>query len=221
MFDPVSQGLAAAAARSAYAAPLAFLAGAVTSVGPCVAPRFIAIAGMTAGAPRIRVWSLVAAFVAGLTATYAAFGAVSSLLARATAFSTYTYVLVAVALALSGVITLWRDGDRCDHRHEDPERRYTRGGAFLLGASFALVVSPCCTPLVAGILTYTSQAGTPLYGSALLACFALGHALPVLGVASGMSSVSSALGRFSVRQASSVVSATLMLGLAAYYAILA
>lgn len=220
MFDPVAQGLAAVGTRSAYAAPLVFVAGAVTSIGPCVAPRFIAVAGMAAGKTRARALVLAAAFVAGLTATYAAFGAISSLLARATSFSTYTYVLVAIALALSGLVTLWRGESRCDHVHE-PRATQSGSAAFLLGASFALVVSPCCTPLIAGILAYTSQSGSPLYGSAMLACFALGHALPVLAVASGITGVSAVLGRFSVRQAASVISATLMLGLAAFYAVLA
>jgi cytochrome c biogenesis protein CcdA len=115
MLDPVVQGLTAVSSRSAYAAPLVFLAGAASSVGPCVAPRFIAIAGMTAGKSRLQTAVLVAAFVCGLTATYAAFGAVSPLLARATEWSTFTYVIVAIVLGAGGVVTLWRGGPACVH----------------------------------------------------------------------------------------------------------
>lgn len=220
MIDPISQGLTAVSVRSAYAAPLVFLAGAVSSIGPCVAPRFIAVAGLAAGKSRREAVALVLAFVGGLTATYAAFGAVSSLLGRATQLSTYTYVVVAVALAAGGLVTLWRGQGECGHEHAH-RANGSLGGASLLGASFALVVSPCCTPLVLGILAYTSASGSAAYGSALLACFALGHALPVIGVAFGMNGATTYLQRYGIRQAAGVVSATLMLALSGYYAVLA
>lgn len=220
MFDPISQGLTAVSTRSGYAPPLVLLAGAVTSVGPCVAPRFIAVAGLAAGKSRRQALVLVLGFVAGLVAAYAAFGAVSSLLVRATQLSTWVYIIVAAALATGGVVTLWRGQNRCAHMHSRA-RENGAGGALLLGASFAFVVSPCCTPLVLAIVAYTSAAGNPAYGSVMLGCFALGHALPILGVGLGMNGVTSALQRYGVRQAAGVVSATLMLGLAAYYAVLA
>lgn len=220
MFDPISQGLAAVSTGSAYAPALIFAAGAVTSVGPCVAPRFIAVAGLAAGKSRKDTILLACAFVAGLTATYAAFGAVSSLLGRATQFSIYTYVGVAIALALGGVATLWREERTCRHVHERAAN-VSAGGALLLGASFALVLSPCCTPVVLGILAYTASAGSAGYASALLASYAVGHALPIAAVAMGMHKVTSLLRRHSVRQAAAVVGGTLMLGLAAFYAVLA
>lgn len=220
MFDPVAQGLAAVSTRSVYAAPLVFLAGAVSSIGPCVAPRFIALAGLSAGKTRRQTVSLALSFVAGLTATYAAFGAVSSLLGRAAELSTYTYIAVAIALAAGGCVTLWRGQNECVHLHGHAAGG-SLGGALLLGASFALVVSPCCTPLVFGILAYTSVGAGAGYGSALLACFALGHALPVLATAFGTQSMTGFLQRYAVRQAAGVVGATLMLGLAGYYAVLA
>lgn len=221
MFDPISQSLAAVGARSAYAPVLVAVAGVVSSIGPCVAPRLIAVAGLSAGKSRVRALGLVSAFVAGLTAAYAAFGAVSSLLGRATQLSTYIYVIVAAVLAVGGIITLWRGQNDCAHAHQHPSKKGSIGGALLLGASFALVVSPCCTPLVLGILAYTSAAGSPAYGSGLLACFALGHALPIVAVAFGMNGMTAALQRYGIRQAAGVISATLMLGLAGYYAVLA
>lgn len=220
MFDPISQGLAAVSARSIYAVPLIFIAGAASSAGPCVAPRFIAVAGLTAGKSRPQAVALILAFVAGLTAAYASFGAVASLLGRAAQLSAWTYAAVALALAAGGFVTLWRGQVQCTHSHAR-ENKAGAGGALLLGASFALVVSPCCTPLIIGILAYTSAAGNTAYASALLACFALGHALPLVGVAFGTNGIMAALERYGVREAAGVVSATLMLGLAGYYAVLA
>jgi cytochrome c-type biogenesis protein len=218
MFDPVTQGLAAVSTRSPYAPALVFAAGAVTSIGPCVAPRFIAVAGLAAGKSRRDTAILVAAFIGGLTTAYAAFGAASSLLGRAAQFSTYTYAALAIVLAAGGCVTLWREERVCAHT-KPSGCNAGAGGALLLGASFALVLSPCCTPVVLGILAYTSAVGSVAYGSALLACYALGHALPIVAVASGMRGVTGMLRRNSVRQAAAVVSGTLMLALAAFYAV--
>lgn len=219
MFDPTSQGLMAVSAHSAVAPPLVFAAGAVSSVGPCVAPRFIAIAGLAAGKSRIRTAVLAGAFIAGLTVVYAAFGAIAPLLGKVLQFSTYTYAAMAVVLSAAGCLTLWRGHSAC--AHSSVRHAGGCGGAFLLGASCALVVSPCCAPLVLGILAYSSGSNATGYASALLACFALGHALPALPVAFGVNGITQIAQRYTVLQASCVVSASLMLGLGAYYAVLA
>lgn len=220
MLDPVAQGLEAVSARSAYAGPLIFAAGVASSIGPCVAPRFIAAAGLAAGRAPRQAMVLVLAFVSGLTLTYAAFGAASTLLSRAAQFSAYTYWTVAAALALGGCITLWRGETSCVHLH-GAQRNVSAGAAVLLGSSFALVVSPCCTPLVIGILSYASASGNAGYASILLACFAVGHALPIVAAAFGVNGASRFLERHAVRQAASVISGALMFALSAYYAVLA
>ena len=220
MFDPFSVALRATATRSEYAYPLVFAAGAATSLGPCVAPRLIAVAGVVSRATRRGAMMLTGAFIGGLIATCASFGAVASLLARATHFSTVVYLLVAAVLGVGGLITLWRDASGCEHAHQAVLLR-SAGAVFLLGSSFALVISPCCTPLVVGIVAYSSSGGDPLYASALLSCFALGHSLPVLLAGAGANGVVTMLRRFAVQEAAGTVSAALMLGLAAYYAVLA
>lgn len=219
MFDALSESLRAVSARSAAAPALVFAAGALSSVGPCVAPRFIAIAGIVArssGADRLR---LVALFCSGLTAAYASFGGASALLGGSLRYSQWIYGVLAVALGCAGLATLWREGEACRRL----ERRAPRsaGGVFLLGASFAFVISPCCTPLVAGILAYTSAASDPGYGAALLAVFALGHMLPLFAAAIGAGRVTDALGRIVDGAAAGVVGGSLLLALAGYYAVLA
>lgn len=220
MFDPISQSLAAVGSRSPYAAPLVFVAGVASSVGPCVAPRFIAVASLSTGKSGSQTRALASAFITGLTLAYAAFGATAALLMRATQLSTYTYAAVALALAAGGFITLYRERGDCAHRHAR-QQNASLGGALLLGASFALVISPCCAPLLLGILAYTSSEGSPAYASALLASFALGHALPLAGAAFGANGVASVLARAGVRHGAGVISGALMLALAGYYAVLA
>jgi cytochrome c-type biogenesis protein len=221
MYDFTIQGLRAASSGSLYAFPLVFAAGSISSVGPCVAPRFIAIAGLTANQSRRGARILACSFVAGLALTYAAFGVTASLVGRLTDFSTFVYAVVALAFACAGCAALWKD-DPAMHEHSRPRpAQYSAGGAFLLGSSFALVISPCCTPVVVGILAYTTGAASPLYGGALLACFALGHALPVFAVGAGARAFAAVLERYAVREAARVFSCGLMCAFAMYYAVLA
>jgi cytochrome c biogenesis protein CcdA len=87
--------------------------------------------------------------------------------------------------------------------------------------SSAFVVSPCCTPVVAGIAGLTALGGRCGEGIALLVAFALGHALPLLAAGALSARIAALLARPSASSAPAVVSGTLMLALAAYYGVLA
>ena len=218
ILDPVASGLRAVNEHSVLAIPLVFLAGLITSVGPCLAPRFIAAAGLAAHGDRKMAIARVGSMMAGLIATYALFGAMAPAIARVGVFSTAIYVCVAGGLLLAGVRTLLLVPAKCGHSHPQVGRS---GGAFFLGVSFALVLSPCCAPVLLAIVTYTLSAGTPLYGCALLAAFALGHALPLALSAFGVHrAVTFGFGAFS-REAAATVSGALMVALGLYYAALA
>ena len=91
----------------------------------------------------------------------------------------------------------------------------------MLGASSAFVVSPCCTPIVAGIAGLTTASGHSAAGAMLLAAFACGHALPIVSAGALGTRVTRAVRTLAASQASAVVAGTLMLALAAYYGVLA
>jgi cytochrome c-type biogenesis protein len=218
MIDPIGMSAEAIARRTVTAPGLVFLAGVVSSVGPCVAPRFIALAACTAQSRRPKL--LLAAFVGGLVGAYASFGLVMSLFGSLRAYSSLVYLAVSAALFAGGLISIVRARhDRCAelHARRSPP---SMGGVFLLGGSFAFVLSPCCTPLVATILAYTSMAGERSYGAALLAAFALGHAFPLVAYGSMSARAANVFRRLALSQAVTVTSGTLMIGLAGYYALL-
>src|SRR5579864_7225015 len=167
MLDPFSQGLRAVSMSSPSAFPLVFLAGAISSIGPCMAPRFVAAAGLLSN-QNSRPWLTLCSFVSGLILMYACFGAAASMFGRAIQLSNWVYAALAAALAAAGVLNLWKEQS---HAKDCTHARASGGAAFFLVASLALVISPCCAPLLVGILAYTSAAGNPLYGSELLALF--------------------------------------------------
>jgi cytochrome c-type biogenesis protein len=217
MLDPVAVSMQAVARRTASAPLLVLVAGVLSSFGPCVAPRFIALSACAAQARRPKL--VLLAFLCGLVSAYGSFGLAASLLAGARLYSSAIYLAVALGLFAGGLATIVH-ATPAPGRDDAPKAERTLGGVFLLGASFAFVISPCCTPLVAVILAYTSFVGLPLYGAALLALFAIGHALPIVLYGAVSVRVSRAFLRFSLGQAVGVISGALMLALAAYYALL-
>ncbi|MBC5816224.1 MAG: sulfite exporter TauE/SafE family protein [Candidatus Eremiobacteraeota bacterium] len=220
MFDPINVSLQAIALGRPSAFALVFVAGAATSVGPCAAPRLIAISGLNATGDKGGMRANAAAFVSGLIVAYASFGVFASLLGRVTTFSHWIYIALGMGLAAGAVATLtFRRGE---HSHDVREpTKASPGAAFLLGGSFAFVVSPCCTPLVVGILAYCSQIHNAMYGAGLLSVFALGHAVPIVALASGTALISRALRRLNLEEALRVVGGALMLALSGYYLCLA
>ena len=222
MIDAVSAGLHAVATRSPLAYPLVFAAGALTSVGPCAAPRYVALAALV-NASR-RPWRIIVAFAAGLVGAYVLLGAAAGVVGALWSASRIVYAALAVVLAVAGILTLLRGGASPEHEcaaGRDAGARASLGGTFLLGASSAFVVSPCCTPVVAGIAGLTTASGRTADGVALLAAFACGHVLPIVVAGALGTRVARSLRSLTASHAPAVVSGTLMLALAAYYGVLA
>jgi cytochrome c biogenesis protein CcdA len=218
VIDFVGAGLQAVATRSSLACPLVFAAGLVTSLGPCAAPRYVAVAALANSTAR--PGRTVALFIAGLVGAYVCLGTAASALVAVHAWSTYVYVALALALTIGGAMTLLGPGGSA-HTRCASHRRASHGGAFLLGASSAFVVSPCCTPVIAGIAGLTIVSGRAWDGFTLLASFGLGHAAPLAAAAFVSDRLSAVLRKVAASPAPSVVAGTLMLALAAYFGALA
>jgi cytochrome c biogenesis protein CcdA len=227
VIDPVADALRAAGSGSALAYPLCFAAGLVSSIGPCVAPRYIAVAALSNG-PRPR--RNVTAFIAGTIGAYVVLGLGAASLSRLWSSSSVAYAAVALVLAAGGAVTIVRaGGERGPCAHREPADRVQRvgtgsaglGAPFLLGASGALIVSPCCTPFVAAIAGFTTLSGRAATGASLLAAFAFGHALPLLFAGALGMRLTRLFARLSSSQAPAIVAGSLMLALAAYYGVLA
>jgi cytochrome c biogenesis protein CcdA len=218
MIDPVALSIDAIARGDAGRLPLVALAGAVTSLGPCVAPRYVAITALLGERRRTLT---VAAFVAGMVTAYTALGFGAGLLAQIAGHASSLYAILAVALAAGGLITLCRRSS-CDHSHDaiqtssEPHRM---SGVFSLGAASALVVSPCCTPILAAVVGMSVDAN-PATRAELLAAFALGHAAPLFAVGTLGSLCARTFRTWNASPAPAVVSGALMLGLGAYYGLL-
>jgi thiol:disulfide interchange protein DsbD len=161
---------------------LAFGTGLLLSFSPCTYPMIpitVSIfAGQARGAARGFVLSLfyvlTMAILYGIMGTVVASvgGVFGAWLAHPVVVGLIVAIFVIFALSMFGLYEL-----------QVPERLRNRmagrggegiGGAIVLGAVAALVVSPCVGPFVAGIMLYVATAGSALLGFFILFTFALG-----------------------------------------------
>ncbi len=218
MIDPLGSMLAGITGGRANGLPFAILAGLATSVGPCVAPRYLALATLVG---HRRPFVPVLAFVGGIVVAYVALGSTAAIVGAVIANVAAIDVVLAVALIAGGLATIIAEPHACAHAIEATPARSRASGAFALGAGSALVISPCCTPLLAAFAGLGAFDRDPLLAGAYLAAFALGHAAPLAlaGVLGG--AFAHRIRRLTATAAPAVVSGTLMIALGAYYGVLA
>jgi cytochrome c-type biogenesis protein len=163
--------------------PIAFIAGFVSVVTPCVLPLvpgyLSALSSVEAGrlgergaTRRVLVSSVP--FILGFTAVFVLLGAGAAFIGNAISPRAETevagFVLVVLGLAFVGLLPV-------------PERVLApgllagarrRGSGALLGGAFAVCAAPCIGTVLAAVLVLASNTGTALKGAALLAAYALG-----------------------------------------------
>jgi cytochrome c biogenesis protein CcdA len=218
MTDPVHAALVASAFGRVSAPASALLAGAAGSFGPCAAPRYIALAAIVNGVSVAQRFARIAAFVTGLccASTALAFGA--HLLWKLVSVSAWIYAGLAIAFAASGVHALLVRRHACVRQAASAS---SFSGVFLLGSSFALVLSPCCAPMLAALGALSATAGSTSLTLLVVGAFVLGHALPVVMVGSLAGFADGIERRFPLDEPVRVTSGALMLAMSAYYAVLA
>jgi cytochrome c-type biogenesis protein len=170
---------------------VAFAAGLVAFTSPCVLPlvpgylSFVSGIGFDElGARPRRVVAATAAFVAGFTAMFVAFGAGSAwfgnaLLAnrRPLEIGAGAFIVLA-ALMIAGVpLPRVLAAERRIHVRSGGRSLATSG---LAGTAFAIGWTPCVGPTLAAILTLAAGTHSALEGAVLLAAFSLGLGLPFL-----------------------------------------
>jgi cytochrome c-type biogenesis protein len=64
--------------------------------------------------------------------------------------------------------------------------------AFLVGATTAVVASPCSSPVLSSLLTAVAASGNPVLGTTLLFSYSLGYATPVVAAGALSGSVTTA-----------------------------
>jgi cytochrome c-type biogenesis protein len=175
--------------------PLAFLAGVLSFLSPCVLPLLpsyvsfitgISFEDLTAGADRKRIRRLTITnslcFIFGFSAVFMALGASSSAIGKVL-FEYQEWIrmiggilIIIFGLFVAGFLRLdFLMRDKKLHLSGKPMGYL---GTAVVGMTFAAGWTPCIGPILGTILLYASTQGSALYGFKLLAVYSLGLALP-------------------------------------------
>lgn len=185
--------------------PLAFLAGILSFLSPCVLPLVPSYVSFITGisfedltertdAKKIRSLTLTnsLAFISGFSTIFIALGASSSAVGQFLfAYQDWIRIgggilVIIFGLFISGIIKLdFLMQERKFHMSGKPAGY---AGSFLVGMTFAAAWTPCIGPILGTILLYASTKGSAAYGFKLLAVYSLGLAVPFLIASLGFNS---------------------------------
>ncbi|HEV7176214.1 MAG TPA: cytochrome c biogenesis CcdA family protein [Solirubrobacteraceae bacterium] len=168
--------------------PVAFAAGLISFLSPCVLPLvpgyISAVAGVTPADIRAsRVIGPSLAFVASFSVIFIALGllgqrALHGALTGPTALKISGAVIVAMGVLF--VLAPFVPGLSREWHVDRLMQRAGRGGPILTGMAFALAWTPCTGPTLGAIVTATGVSGSAAHGALLLAVYCAGLGVPFL-----------------------------------------
>ena len=182
--------------------PLAFLAGLVSFLSPCllpVVPSYLAfVSGLTLSelserpAAEVRRTAVVHSvlFVVGFSAVFMTLGMVATALGSAISAALPWLnriggvVMIVFGLVLAGVLRIPALGRQM--RVELSSRPAGFVGSLAVGVAFGAGWTPCIGPILGSILLYASLETTMVEGTALLATYAFGLGVPFVAASAAL-----------------------------------
>ena len=170
---------------------LAFLAGVLSFVSPCVLPLIPSYLSFISGSSLEQLKSSggrsaflnTAFFVLGFSVVFVVLGVVLTgtfgLLGKAVQVINIAAGLIIIILGLNFIFDFWKmlNVERRFHFRQKPAGFL---GSFLVGTAFGAGWSPCIGPILGSILLLAGTTGQILNGILLLAVFSLGLGVPFL-----------------------------------------
>lgn len=170
--------------------PLFLLMGMGMAFSPCVLPMVPILSSIVVGANASRTRSLMLslAFVLPMALVYAAMGVAAAYLGtglqaplqRPEVMLAFALVFALLALAMFGFYTLQLPASVRTRLERHSPRGGSLTGSASMGVLSALLVGPCMTAPLAGVLLFISQTGKMLNGGLLLLSLGLGMGVPLM-----------------------------------------
>jgi cytochrome c-type biogenesis protein len=187
---------------------VAFFAGVLSFISPCVLPMVPAYLSMMSGVgvndlssptrtDTMRLLRATTLFVAGFTVVLVLVGAGVGLIGEWLVSNQRFFELVSGALIiLFGAVLIGFAIPMALERERrfrvDP-KAFGRFGAPIMGAAFAFGWTPCIGPTLGAILTITANEGGALQGAALMTVYSLGLGVPFIVFGIGFGRLSGSL----------------------------
>lgn len=169
-----------------------FVIGLLLAFTPCVLPMIPILVGYLLGQHRgtIKGGLISAAYSLGVVLIYTLFGVLAGLTGKNLALwlqkpvflILFAVLLLLFALSMFGLFHL-----KLPHRLEnrlsqlyDKQPKFRWFGAFMMGCLSALMVGPCITPALLGVLLHIAQTQDVALGASALAAMGFGMCVPLL-----------------------------------------
>ena len=162
---------------------VAFVAGIVTAVSPCVLPVLpVVLAGGATGGPRRPF-----AIVAGLVVSFTVFSLTAAALLSALGLpDDFLRNLAIAVIVLVGLSLVWpRLGELLGRPFYAIARRRPSdtSGGFVLGLSLGLLFTPCAGPVIAAVATVAATQSLSVEAFLITLAYGIGAGVVLLGVA--------------------------------------
>jgi cytochrome c-type biogenesis protein len=168
---------------------LAFLAGTVTVLSPCVLPVLPLILGRSIKSHRYGPVALVVGLVTGFAAAGSLLGVVASSFAELINSLRYFTIFLLLAIGIISIfpqlgywLLKYLPFNRLFQRIKHPTQIGLLG-EFILGNQLGLLWTPCAGPVLGSILILAATQNQVLGAFGLLVVYGLGAGLPMLGLA--------------------------------------
>jgi cytochrome c biogenesis protein CcdA/thiol-disulfide isomerase/thioredoxin len=178
---------------------VAFIAGALTILGPCSLPILPLVVGATGSGRGIRVVGVLTGFALTFVATTAV---IAALLAAAGVTTEPLRLLAAGVFMVAGLLLAWPRGADWLTRHAPaptlrPSALGPRGdlaAGLAFGAGIGLLWAPCVGPVMATVIAAAAVEGPSAGGIAIATAYVAGAAVPLAMIALGGRSLAARLG---------------------------
>jgi thioredoxin:protein disulfide reductase len=171
-----------------------FVLGLLLAFTPCVLPMLPILTSIIVGQKQIasprKAALLSFIYVLGSALMYAIAGMIAALIGSSLQVWLQTPIVIGMmsalfvllALSLFGFYDLQLPPSWQQHltRLSQHQQGGTSLGVFIMGMLSALIVSPCITAPLVGVLLYISQSGSALFGASALFIMGLGMGLPLI-----------------------------------------
>jgi cytochrome c biogenesis protein CcdA/thiol-disulfide isomerase/thioredoxin len=192
---------------------IAFVAGVITAISPCVLPVLpILLAGAAGSRNRARPYAIVAGLVVSFTAFTLAGAALLSALGLPD--DLLRDIAIGALLVLSATLVWPRLGWLLERPFFFLTRRRasTDSNGVLLGLSLGLVFVPCAGPVLAAVTALAATGEVGLQVVLVTGVYAVGAALPMLAIAIGGQRLSASVRAFRAHAAATRRVAGIVLG---------
>ena len=181
---------------------LFMLLGVGLAFTPCVFPMIPILSGIIAGegenVTRAKAFSLSLAYVLAMALTYTTVGVIAALAGynlqaafqNPWVLGSFAAIFVALALAMFGFYELQMPAS-VQAKLAEISNRQSGGsliGAAIMGFLSALIVGPCVTAPLIGVLGFIAMTGDAVLGGSVLFALSIGMGLPLLAIGVGLGS---------------------------------